>query len=66
MGDSSEQDQLDDELEQEQQEEQEQAAKLKKRQDKLKQAEITNMKRTQGGGMAEADMATQDDEDPLG
>jgi hypothetical protein len=66
MGDKSEQDQLDDELEQEQEEEQAQQAKLKKKQDELKRAEMANMKRTQGAGMAEADMANSDDEDPLG
>lgn len=66
-GNDDAQDEMDDELEQEQMEMQQQEKTLKTRQDEIKQAETTNLKREQGVGQVAASMTDdEDDEETLG
>ena len=67
MSGNDQQEQLDNDLEQEQQAMSAQQATLQKRQQKIVDAEMQNLKRTEGAGMTQASMsATEDEEETLG
>lgn len=66
MSGNSEQDELDDDLEQEQSLEAQQEAELKDRQSKIRDAEMQNLKRSEGAGQVASTSMTDEDEDTLG
>lgn len=66
MSGNSEQDELDDDLEQEQSLEAQQEAELKDRQSKIRDAEMQNLKRSEGAEQVASTSMTEEDEDTLG